>query len=146
MGLALNPSQKGGRAGEAAPDVKADSRRTEGKTSRGRTSPLNQPEESKPPLGAKTAPVGQAGQPPVTPDEPGKPANLVPPLDEKMAADLEAQLGKRGKTKIKTGELNAFWESASKSARSAGKLNPDAIPYDEARRMGLAPEDTEEPK
>lgn len=69
----------------------------------------------------------------------GKTGKLVTPADE---AGMEALLADAGARKINPDEVDEFWskaaeEHASKSSR------PDAIPYEEARKRGLTPDQGE---
>lgn len=56
------------------------------------------------------------------------------------AGDLE-QVFKRAKKKYRTRELEAFWESAIDPSGMNGPLGGESLSYDQARDMGLAPEE-----
>jgi CheY-like chemotaxis protein len=57
---------------------------------------------------------------------------------EKTAREMEP-LFKDAKKKIKPGEADAFWTKAADKQKSPTK--PDMLSYDQARQLGLAPED-----
>jgi CheY-like chemotaxis protein len=85
---------------------------------------------------ARTEPLKQAEQVKVETAPPEQPAVD----DEKLAADMEA-LFQAGGDRPDTGDLNAFWDAAA-TDESAGRVDlPDTIDYEQARRMGLAPDD-----
>ena len=50
-----------------------------------------------------------------------------------------APLFKEAKRKLKTADLNDFWEKAADQHKSP--TDPDMLSYDQARQLGLAPED-----
>lgn len=154
MGLALTPDQRGVKVTD---DGKGGPRRADARTGLPRIAPLILPDETLPaPSGAAPAagraaptrpftvevtPAGAAAK--TAPPPAAAPAPEAPtPIDEKMAADLESLLGKPTKDRLKIDDLDAFWETASEAA-GGGKVNPNAIPYEEARRMGLTPDDIE---
>jgi hypothetical protein len=49
------------------------------------------------------------------------------------------RLLKEGKKKVKADELDSFWDLAAEK-HSNIPTNPDVISYDQARKMGLAPD------
>jgi DNA-binding response OmpR family regulator len=157
MGLALTPDQRGVKG---ADDGKAGARRADPRTGLPRIAPLILPDDAAPAAAGVTPPAGRASPTrpftvEVTPVSAAATKSLTPPpaasapvaeaptpIDEKMAADLATLLGKPEKDRLKTDDLDAFWETASEAA-GGGKVNPNAIPYEEARRMGLTPDDIE---
>ncbi len=62
------------------------------------------------------------------------PADVV----EKSAKELEPLL-KDAKKKLKTSEVNDFWDKAVDSHKAPTK--PDMLSYEQAKQLGLAPED-----
>jgi len=56
-----------------------------------------------------------------------------------MGEDLESLLTGE-KSKVRTDELNAFWSEAA-DGQPAAPLNADGLSYDQARQLGLAPQD-----
>jgi CheY-like chemotaxis protein len=46
----------------------------------------------------------------------------------------------QGQLPLKAGELDAFWDSAVEGGEGQGAINGDSISFDEARKLGLAPE------
>ena len=52
---------------------------------------------------------------------------------------MEALLKEAGKKKVKQEEMDAFWKQAAE--QHANKTNnPEVISYEEARKMGLTPD------
>ena len=70
----------------------------------------------------------------VFPDSPTKPVESV---DQSMK-ELEP-LFKEAKKKLKPAELNDFWDKAADKHKAP--TNPDMLSYEQAKRLGLAPED-----
>ena len=62
------------------------------------------------------------------------------PVTQATSEEIEALL--KGKKKISTDELEAFWENAA-AEQGGVPTNPDAITYDQARQLGFAPEEEE---
>ncbi|WP_448335878.1 response regulator transcription factor [Bellilinea sp.] len=58
---------------------------------------------------------------------------------EEPLAELEAQL-QRTAASLDPSEVESFWESAA-GQQIAEAVNPDALSYEQARQLGLAPED-----
>lgn len=55
------------------------------------------------------------------------------------AVEIEALLKEAGKKKVKPEDVDAFWDQAAQ--QHANKTtNPEVIPYEEARKMGLTPD------
>ena len=74
--------------------------------------------------------------PPPAPKKKGKTGDLkaVPP-----APEMEALLNDAGKKKVKQEEMDAFWDQAAE--QNANKsTNSEVISYEEARKMGLTPD------
>jgi hypothetical protein len=63
------------------------------------------------------------------------------PVDEKLAADLDRLLKGTGEEKIEPGDASSFWDALSEKEESNRPLSPDMLTYEQARQMGLAPED-----
>lgn len=59
-----------------------------------------------------------------------------------MAVDAEAlgELLSHSATVLKEDDVDAFWQTASENT-GTGPLHPDALTYDQARQLGLAPEE-----
>ncbi len=57
---------------------------------------------------------------------------------ENNAKELEPLL-KEAKKKLKTGELNAYWDKAAHKHKAPAK--PDMLSYEQAKQLGLAPKD-----
>jgi CheY-like chemotaxis protein len=70
-------------------------------------------------------------------------ANQEPPTTPLEAVDLGmgemAPLFKEAKKKLKPTEVNEFWDKAADKHKAP--TNPDMLSYDQARQLGLAPED-----
>lgn len=81
-----------------------------------------------------TAPATSA-KPPQPYEEP-----LTTPLEviEKNVRELEP-LFKSAKKKLKTAELNEFWDEAADKHKAPAK--PDMLSYEQAKQLGLAPKD-----
>lgn len=67
-------------------------------------------------------------------------ASLMPEL-EKPDEDLEALFAKMGGHALEPEEIDAYWDKLFQE-RQTGSLNPDALSYEEARRLGLAPDES----
>jgi CheY-like chemotaxis protein len=82
------------------------------------------------------------GVAPIVPDdEQTDTPKYVEPLTQTAVSEIDTLL--KGKDKITTDELEAFWEEAA-SKQSKISTNPDVITYDQARQLGLAPKEDEE--
>lgn len=77
-----------------------------------------------------------------------KPAPEAPPpapeavevaLDPQALAGLEAVFS--GSKTVKEQDVDAFWDAASEQSEFDASGNADALTYDQARRLGIAPED-----
>ncbi len=55
------------------------------------------------------------------------------------APEMEALLNEAGKKKVKQEEMDAFWNQAAEEHANK-TTNPEVIPYEEARKMGLTPD------
>jgi CheY-like chemotaxis protein len=62
---------------------------------------------------------------------------------EPPSAEMEALFKAAGKKKVKAEEMDEFWNQAAQKHGNA-PTNPDVITYEQARQLGLAPEDQEE--
>ena len=83
-----------------------------------------------------TAELKQPTTPLPAPKKKGKTGDLkaVPP-----APEMEALLNDAGKKKVKQEEMDAFWDQAAE--QNANKsTNSEVISYEEARKMGLTPD------
>jgi CheY-like chemotaxis protein len=80
-----------------------------------------------------------------------KPASEVPvpapvelgetPLDPQALAGLEALF--TGKASVKEEDVDAFWDALVEQNEGDGAANADALTYEQARRLGLAPDDAQ---
>ena len=61
---------------------------------------------------------------------------------EPSSPEMEALLKEAAKKKVKSNEMDAFWDQAAEK-HSTTPTNPEALTYDQARQLGLAPEDEE---
>ena len=82
------------------------------------------------------------GVAPVVPDdqEEQTDAEYMEPLTQTAVLEIDTLL--KGKKKITTDELEAFWDDALEK-QSKTPTNPDVITYDQARQLGLAPGEEE---
>ena len=55
---------------------------------------------------------------------------------------MEALLKEAAKKKAKSNEMDAFWDQAAEK-HSTTPTNPEVITYEQARQLGLAPDDEE---
>lgn len=60
--------------------------------------------------------------------------------DPAAAAELESLLAEAGEVDMSADEIDAFWDAPGKST-DTGSLHPDSLTYDQARKIGLAPDD-----
>jgi len=65
----------------------------------------------------------------------------VEPLTQRTVMEIDTLL--KGKKKLNTDELEAFWQEAA-DKQSKVPTNPDVITYDQARQLGLAPDEEDE--
>lgn len=95
---------------------------------------------------AKAAPEPPSTRPldarPPAPEQPvpALPADGVP-QDDKLAAQLDALLGSQQQAPVKHEQADSFWEQAASDEKAARFKRPDSFTFDEAQRMGLAPEE-----
>lgn len=75
-----------------------------------------------------------------TPPEPA-PEVVEVPLDPQVLAGLDALFSDT--RRIKEQDVDAFWDALSEQSELDGSENADALTYDQARQLGLAPEDEE---
>ena len=82
------------------------------------------------------------GVAPVVPDDEEEHAasKYTEPLTQTTMLEIDTLL--KGKKKITTDELEAFWNDAA-AKQSKVPTNPDVITYDQARQLGLAPGEEE---
>jgi FixJ family two-component response regulator len=64
--------------------------------------------------------------------------------DEEQAPILDAIFEKAAAKKMETGALDAFWEALTDEDTANGVVNADALTYEQALQLGLAPEEEEE--
>ena len=90
-------------------------------------------------LGVTPEPAPNEGAAPAAPATKKKTNELpaAPP-----APEMEALLKDAAKQKIKTDEMDEFWNQAAEK-HSSTPTNPDVISYEQARQLGLAPGDEE---
>ena len=78
--------------------------------------------------------------PPVT--EPSLAEQLAQaPVDEKMAADLDKLLSESSTEKFDVAEASSFWDTLIENDETKRPLSPNELTYEQARQMGLTPED-----
>ena len=68
-------------------------------------------------------------------------ASAVPMPEEQSLAEFETLL-KQSADQLKDKDVDAFWDSAASQDQPGATVNPDALTYDQARKLGLAPKDT----
>jgi FixJ family two-component response regulator len=74
-------------------------------------------------------------QPAITPEDELE----IPQVDE---GKLEEILGQESSPKFLPQELDQFWESLAEENLNSGSSNASVISYEQARKLGLAPEDS----
>lgn len=90
-------------------------------------------------LGKILATIGVEGEPArETPPAP-PPEVMEAPLDPQTLAGLDALFS--GSKSIKEQDVDAFWDALSEQSELDGSGNADALTYEQARRLGIAPED-----
>jgi CheY-like chemotaxis protein len=82
----------------------------------------------------------QMGVAPVVSDEDEEKPKYEEPVTQTTSDEIEKLL--TAKKNLSTAELEAFWEDAA-SKQGGVPTNPDAITYDQARQLGLAPGEEE---
>jgi CheY-like chemotaxis protein len=65
----------------------------------------------------------------------------TPEKDKEALAALDSIFRHAPKKGFKSNEVDAFWDSAAEGSNLTGVTNADALSYEQARRLGLAPED-----
>lgn len=86
---------------------------------------------------SEPSPSGSELLPPeAAPDVQGIPAYIEPPT---MTEFTNTILNQAGRKKMKTDELDEFWGQAAEKHGKASS-NPDVISYDQARQLGLMPD------
>jgi hypothetical protein len=63
------------------------------------------------------------------------------PAQTPAAPEMEALLKESGKKKVKQAEMDAFWDQAAE-LHANKTSNPEVISYEEARKMGLTPDES----
>jgi CheY-like chemotaxis protein len=61
-------------------------------------------------------------------------------LDSQSLVDFEALLS-QSEEELKDKDVDAFWETLASQGQPGPAANPDALSYDQARKLGLAPEE-----
>ena len=82
----------------------------------------------------------QMGVAPVVSDDEEEKPKYEEPVTQTTSDEIEKLL--KNKEKLSTHELEAFWEDAA-TKQGGFPTNPDAITYDQARQLGLAPGEEE---
>ncbi|HJS30341.1 MAG TPA: response regulator [Anaerolineales bacterium] len=85
----------------------------------------------------------QIGVPPGPVEEPPPPAETpgeAAAIDPATALEMENLFEEAGELALTAEEIDAFWDTPEKNMNT-GSLNPDDLSYDQARRIGLAPEE-----
>ncbi len=90
--------------------------------------------------GPLTSPEAEAMPTPGNAEGPSVPSDSIQYVEPPTASALEFLLKQAGKKKMKTGELDAFWGEAA-AKHGTASTNPDVISYDQARQLGLMPDD-----
>lgn len=65
-------------------------------------------------------------------------------VDAATQASVDALFQQAVKKKIKTSDADAFWDSSGEKSELDGASNADALTYEQARKLGLTPENGEE--
>ena len=66
------------------------------------------------------------------------------PVDAETLASVEALFGQASKEQVKQ-DADAFWDTVVEKGELDGSSNADALSYEQARRLGLAPGEDEKP-
>ncbi len=95
--------------------------------------------------GQLSAPEAQVPTPasapaPTTPAKLPERPETIQYVEPPTIAEMENLFKQAKKKKMKTGELDAFWGEAA-AKHSNAPTNPDVISYDQARQLGLMPDD-----
>lgn len=86
------------------------------------------------------APTPASAPAPTAPGKPAEPVEAVKYVEPPTMAEMENLFRQAKKKKMKTDELDAFWGEAA-AKHSNAPTNPDVISYDQARQLGLMPDD-----
>jgi DNA-binding response OmpR family regulator len=141
MGVAVHPPQGSARSGDGAQEFASALRPPTDKLT-----PAPEPVSETGPLPApvsleKSAPAGPAEAAPA-PAEPSLAEQLAQaPVDEKMAADLDKLMNEASQDKATPVDASSFWDTLIEKDEIKPPLSPDELTYEQARQMGLAPED-----
>ena len=65
-------------------------------------------------------------------------------VDAATQASVDALFRQAGQTKIKSSDADAFWNLSDEKSDLEGASNADALSYEQARKLGLAPENGEQ--
>lgn len=88
-------------------------------------------------MGVELEPRQRAPQPPVE-----LPQDVT--VDAATQASVDALFRQAGQTKIKSSDADAFWNLSGEKNDLEGASNADALSYEQARKLGLAPENGEQ--
>jgi CheY-like chemotaxis protein len=84
--------------------------------------------------------IGLPAEPPAEQSPPAEPEQDSLEEDPAAAEELDELLKGAGELALSAEEIDAFWKAPDKSM-DTGSLNPDNLSYDQARKIGLAPEE-----
>lgn len=151
MGVAVHPQAPGQSPERASENLRVSARSVSravessspAAVSPGDTSSLPAEPPHPAPLAPAAAPAAavSAAEPASPAKSPAADSEQESAADERMAADLDKLLNGGGETKIDPSEANSFWETLVEKGEVKRPLSPDTLTYEQARQMGLAPED-----
>ena len=90
-------------------------------------------------LGKILASMGVEVEPAHETPPPPPPEIVEAPLDPQVLAGLDKLFSTS--VTVKEQDVDAFWDALSEQSELDGSENADALTYDQARRLGIAPED-----
>ena len=131
MGVALHPQSMARVTGPLNAEKMSGGRAT------GSPSPEKTRGTSSANPSTETTSSGSPVQAAITPEPIPQPVT-VEKLKPKV--DLETLLGSPDNVKLKSDEVNAFWEAAEKGETAGFPVQPDKLTYEQARKMGLTPD------
>jgi CheY-like chemotaxis protein len=88
-------------------------------------------------MGVELEPRQQAPLPPVE-----LPQDVT--VDAATQASVDALFRQAGQTKVRSSDADAFWNLSDEKSDLEGASNADALSYEQARKLGLAPENGEQ--
>lgn len=65
-------------------------------------------------------------------------------IDPEVLAGVDALFGQASGEQVGQQDVDAFWDALVEQSRLDGSANADALTYEQARRLGLAPEDEQQ--